>query len=347
MRTARTRGRDSGFVLVVVICMVMALAGLALAFHRKARIGLRTARAMTRSEQALSCARAGLAVGKALALAGPTSESAATWETTLDCDTGSCRMELSDEQARINLNRLMDAGGGPDRARIDQVLRLIDLVNRDGGPPIGYGIVPAILDWIDQDDQTTCLDFIQRENRGAESGFYQGMEPPYRCQNRPLQTLEELLLVRGVTPGVYRRLSPYLTVYGDGLVNLNAAPKRVIESLSEEIDSDLAQRIEDRRRMRPFQDLDEVRQVAGITEAAYRKMQGLVTVRPARSPLRIRATGQVDNVAWTLSAVLQENRTAGTVDVMGYEEHRTQKTEDGSRKAEDRTQNTELRTQKE
>ena len=335
MIAGRHPGRDRGFVLIVVICMVMALAGLALAFNRRARIGLRTADAMRRSAQALCCARAGLAAGKALVSAAATLGPASATQTTLDLNGGSCRVEVSDEQARINLNHLIDPSGQADRARIDQVLRLIDLVNRDGGPPIGYGIVPAIIDWIDPDDQTTCLDFIQRQGRGAESSFYQGLEPPYRCTNRPLETPEELLLIKGMTPEIYRRLSPYVTVYGDGLINLNAAPKRVIESLCEEIDQALAQQIEDRRRIQPFRDLDEVRQVPGMTEAVYQRIQRLVTIRPTGGPWRLQATGQVDNLTWALSAVLRENGTTGTVDVVGYGEHRSQKPEARSQKTED------------
>jgi hypothetical protein len=48
------------------------------------------------------------------------------------------------------------------------------------------------LDWIDEDDD-------QREF-GAEEDFYSGMSPPYAPKNGPLDTVEELLLVRGVTP---------------------------------------------------------------------------------------------------------------------------------------------------
>jgi type II secretory pathway component PulK len=50
----------------------------------------------------------------------------------------------------------------------------------------------AILDWIDADDQPRPL--------GAEYDYYAGLSPPYAPKNGPLDTLEELLMVRGVTP---------------------------------------------------------------------------------------------------------------------------------------------------
>ncbi len=37
---------------------------------------------------------------------------------------------------------------------------------------------------------------------GAESDFYSSLKPPYQCKNGPLETTEELLLVKGVTPQV-------------------------------------------------------------------------------------------------------------------------------------------------
>ena len=53
-------------------------------------------------------------------------------------------------------------------------------------------IADAILDWIDQDD-------TPREY-GAESEYYQSLNPPYLPRNGALHSLDELLLVAGITP---------------------------------------------------------------------------------------------------------------------------------------------------
>lgn len=53
-------------------------------------------------------------------------------------------------------------------------------------------IVDSILDWIDPDDR-------HRVN-GAESDYYEGLSPGYSAKNGPLDSLEELLKVRGITP---------------------------------------------------------------------------------------------------------------------------------------------------
>ncbi len=80
---------------------------------------------------------------------------------------------------KLNVNLLKDKDGKPNRARIDQLLRLIDLLNRQepGLSHIGYGFVPAIIDWTDTDDEVVCLPFVKNENLGAESDYYAGLNP--------------------------------------------------------------------------------------------------------------------------------------------------------------------------
>lgn len=56
-------------------------------------------------------------------------------------------------------------------------------------------IVNSLLDWRDHDD-------LHRPE-GAESDYYLGLDPPYSAKNADIQSLEELLLVRGVGPDLY------------------------------------------------------------------------------------------------------------------------------------------------
>lgn len=60
-----------------------------------------------------------------------------------------------------------------------------------GIPGMTQEIADAILDWVD--DDTAVRDY------GAESEYYQGLNPPYECKNAPLESLDELMLIRGVT----------------------------------------------------------------------------------------------------------------------------------------------------
>lgn len=91
------------------------------------------------------------------------------------------RFGVVDESGKINLNALvaLDPTG---KVAHDVLIKL---------PNMTEEIADAIIDWIDADDE-------QRPN-GAENIYYSVLAPGFRCKNGPLDTLEELLLVKGVT----------------------------------------------------------------------------------------------------------------------------------------------------
>jgi type II secretory pathway component PulK len=59
-------------------------------------------------------------------------------------------------------------------------------------PGMTYELADAILDFIDEDE-------TPRTN-GCESEYYSSLSPPYSSKNSPLESIDELLLVAGVTP---------------------------------------------------------------------------------------------------------------------------------------------------
>ncbi len=93
------------------------------------------------------------------------------------------RFGLVDESSKINLNALpFFDKWTPGSAR--QILMSL--------PEMTEEIADSILDWVDEDNE-------EREF-GTESGYYSGLTPAYAPKNGPLDSLDELLLVRGVTP---------------------------------------------------------------------------------------------------------------------------------------------------
>jgi type II secretory pathway component PulK len=87
-------------------------------------------------------------------------------------------------------------GGGGDGDGSDEGSKLPDIDVSGRAmlmklPGMTIEIADAILDWVDQDDE-------MREY-GAEIEYYSALNPPYTPQNGPFKTIEELLLVRGVT----------------------------------------------------------------------------------------------------------------------------------------------------
>lgn len=81
-------------------------------------------------------------------------------------------------------------------------------------------IADSIMDWRDEDDASNA--------GGAETKYYRTLSPPYEAKNQKLDTLEELLLIKGITPEIFLKVRPYVTVDGEEAVNLNTAPGPVL-----------------------------------------------------------------------------------------------------------------------
>ena len=93
-------------------------------------------------------------------------------------------------------------------------------------------IIDSILDWIDKDSN-------HRIN-GAEDDYYKNEGLPYTPKNGRIETLTELLKVRGMTKeifygsgekGAYQGLEKILTVYDASPVNPNTASPEVLSVL--------------------------------------------------------------------------------------------------------------------
>lgn len=131
---------------------------------------------------------------------------------------------------------------------------------------------------------------------------------------------EELLLVKGVTPQIYEYICDYITVYGKGEININCAPKRVIESLSEKIDPALAQLIIDRREIKPFESITELQYVPGMTDDIYYAIKKTTTVSPAERYYYVTSRGNVDHLICEIVAILKRNIKTKNVEVILYKE---------------------------
>ncbi len=93
------------------------------------------------------------------------------------------RFGITDESARLNLNQ----------ATGEQLVALIQAVFPEDQGINAREIVAAILDWRDKDSAPSG------ETGDTEGDFYRDLEKPYRVKNGPFDTVEELLLVKGVT----------------------------------------------------------------------------------------------------------------------------------------------------
>jgi general secretion pathway protein K len=155
-------------------------------------------------------------------------------------------VRIIDHSGRIQINQLLkapDEVGGEYTYNMTQKELLTRFLSSEEfglDEETVDDLVDALKDWMDPDHEVTGF--------GAENSFYQTLDKPYACRNGPVESLEELLLVRGISRELYYGteerpgISAYLTTQGsDGKININTAPPLVLRSLSEHLDQQMVE----------------------------------------------------------------------------------------------------------
>ena len=180
------------------------------------------------------------------------------------------RTSISDECGKLNLNALISVRDDGQPVRNEELVTALrsffNLRSDTDRDP-----VDAIIDWLDYDDMDA------EEPEGAENSYYMGLENPFPCKNGPMDAVEELLLIKGITPELYfgdpaqeqLPLSEYLTVHGDwgGRVNVNTAREEVIAAVlggyTGNEDIGVARQIYDEVQTQPYEDLNRLSAMLG------------------------------------------------------------------------------------
>lgn len=153
---------------------------------------------------------------------------------------------MIDMQSKINLNSLMTG----DRVNPATDKQLRSLLRALG---IDENLVAVLLDWMDEDQDERFA--------GAEDGYYSRRSPSYQTANRKLTDLVELKLLKGVTPNIYHKLEPFVTVLPfQTPVNVNTAPPEVLEALGF---GGSVEEIVRQRKQRPFNSVEEFLKLVG------------------------------------------------------------------------------------
>jgi general secretion pathway protein K len=127
-------------------------------------------------------------------------------------EDGSARYGMVDEERKVSLN------GAPP-----EVLRRLFETAGQLREDEAEALADAVQDWRDEDDR--------ERPKGAEGIYYRSLSGGYDCKNGPFENVEEVLLLRGVTPELYQRLEPHLTAHGSGRLNLNTAGAGTLQAL--------------------------------------------------------------------------------------------------------------------
>lgn len=165
-------------------------------------------------------------------------------------DQGRLTVSVDDHSGRIQLNALVKRGKGKVKRSEKQIALLKNLLALE---EFGLeaeqveNISDAILDWLDPDDNPSGFG-------GAEQSYYNSLDPPYSCGNKPLEFVEDLLYIRGIDRKILygsddsKGIFNYLTTFGeDGRVNINTADPLVLMALAGTIDMETAIGMEEYR----------------------------------------------------------------------------------------------------
>lgn len=184
---------------------------------------------------------------------------------------------IEDENRKLNLNRIATNQG---------ILRLLMETLFPEGDVDTETVVDSILDWVDPDD-------FHRAN-GAESDYYNSLEPPYNAKNGDFDTLGELKIIKGVTPEIYEALSEVLTVFPVGPPNINTAPGIVLYING--MPPDLVDQTLEQRELNGYVDSNSKSDVFTITSMG--RMNGSSLIHRIRAVVRKTISGEMVILDW-------------------------------------------------
>ncbi|MFA4920142.1 MAG: general secretion pathway protein GspK, partial [Thermodesulfovibrionales bacterium] len=200
---------------------------------------------------------------------------------------GNIAIRVEDEMGKFNLNSIVPLNQIVNET--DQYSpyscfkRLLTVLSLD------VKIADRIVDWIDKNGESRLSD--------SEAG----------AKNAILDSVDELLLIHGISKEDYDKLLPYITIYGNGEININSASKPVIRCLSNDISDELAQRVIDYRKSMPFKVKADLQNVNGFSSAVYNPFSDMITSES--STFSIKSTASSGGVKRVIETVLDTTNT--------------------------------------
>ena len=250
-------------------------------------------------------------------------------------EEGNVKFIIRDELAKIQVNALVDfpKGRSPNEAQKtvwDNLLRPVISQDEDRELNATSNIINSVIDWLDSgDDEATA------GANSVESEYYKTLDPPYSCRNGPMPYLNELALVKGITPELFHGtseipgISEYMTVYGmtkssktvdkknftySGKININTAELPVLVAIVGSENAECAQAIYDYRSEQD-EGAESKSYVNTLSEGWYKNVVGCGDVKFSDKLItttsdffRIESTATLHEVQLTITSLIHREQ---------------------------------------
>lgn len=218
--------RERGFALLMVLWTLMLLAFIATVFGDNARTEVLLARNLVSNARAEALADGGVFRAAAGLTRAPRDGGfrgdgqVYVWRPSVDDNASGEAIE--GEEVRFTIR---DEGGKVDLNQAPARLLRELFVAVGLEPKPSAALADAIVDFRDEDQE--------KQAAGAETREYKAAELPWGPKNKPFVLVDELIYVVGMSPEIYRRVSPLVTVWGQGETpHPYTAPPEVLEALT-------------------------------------------------------------------------------------------------------------------
>ena len=244
-----------GVVLILVLSMVALFSAMIVNFSSDEGLDIELAYNFRDSIQAQYITMAGVEAAKVIlsqddagydSLDGQWAEFpvfAATASTYLE--GGQLTGTITDECSKFDLNSLAIKNSYSD-FRKQQFKNLFTVLNIDITSEELDDLTNSIIDWESATGEVSI--------GGAKDEYYQSLEPPYHCKNGPMDSIEEIMLVKGMKKEYffgtenYEGIRNFITVCPEktpasGKININTASETVLRSISDHFTEDVVNNI--------------------------------------------------------------------------------------------------------
>ena len=260
-RKSPLRQKQRGLALVMVLWFIALLSILALGFSKSTRSDINITRNLLDAARAGHLAEAAIEKGIHLLLS---SDQEALEPLILgnpasfSLDGATLTYWIQDENGKVDINQ------APTEL-IDGLLHSIEVTETDATRD-------AILDWRDADDL--------RLLNGAESREYREAGREMMPANAPFRDIAELQHVLGITPELYTKLSPHITVHSfSSEINPDVASREVLMALPDVSRNEVDDMILARKEVSEDQPLSAIPGLSGVSNWVSETIGPVYTLR--------------------------------------------------------------------